>query len=280
MPEEESALQVEMVYQAKELLEALKRAKESSEFLVVHLLWGGCRLGCDPDSASELDEFLNKIRPEYKFFQIDIPWRLGTQEEVEPGKYVTLFDYREPQTEAYLVFRELAQCKLQQNAGFAPIESYSVPPWDRPHFPQVLIIDTREIDSTMLAELDQAASEDGLEDEDDLGPVTRKLISDSGEVILTLERLLPGSNPKDPASYKVDDWVRHRLRNLVSARGWRLQLLNEHLFRISDQLLQEDKAEESVYCVIRGSGPRNCIAYQRGPITSGCGVSKGTTHLN
>lgn len=233
----------------RELLTFIQSESRFQKTFVAHLFWQGCRNACHLES--NLEELIREFVELHddRVARVDIPWRLGCKTDED-----TFYDYRTLATPSYQLFREMVICKPQQLGGFNLIDSYSVPPWDRPHFPQLILIDGASVDASALQAVIDADTAD-------------KLFNSANELILSNE-------VKQGDEYHQDRTLQHNIRRIFPAKAVLLQLVNQHLYPRNDDdaNLQKEAVLQSLNCVIDGSGPRNCFSYRRGPIISGCGT--------
>jgi len=121
----------------------------SEKLVVVHVSWHSC-----PGCFGPLETVLLDLEKTHNVLILDVPWR------TENNQYA--YDYRYRITAVYRIWEQLVLGKLQRLGGFQEVETYPVPPWDRPHFPQVFLIDNRAIDQSCLEQLKSIHSRGGL----------------------------------------------------------------------------------------------------------------------
>lgn len=232
---------------AAELLAYLRQGACEEKYLLVHLFWGGCRKGCS--AGNNLDDALSEfVHNNPQVLRADIPWRLKLETPSD-----AFYDYRTLQTSAYQLFREALVCKIQKHGAFDEVDVYSAPPWDRPHFPQVLMINGSQMDAAVIDRLISADS-------------ACELINAGNEPILAKE-ISTG-----PHQYRLDWTIRDTIAEVFPNGSVLIQLVNEHFYPAPDDDDNLKKAEllETLSCTIAGPGDRICFRYIRGPIVNGC----------
>ncbi|MFG0334819.1 MAG: hypothetical protein ACF8TS_15800, partial [Maioricimonas sp. JB049] len=153
-----------------------------------------------------------------------VPWKAGADIEL-------------PTKPEFTLFTEMVRGHRQRFGHDTVVESYPVPPWDRPHFPQIFFIDSRSIDTASLdrlCELHRSGELFNCDDELNFGNV---------EVRLAVYRTFPHG-------------------------AVLLQLLNEHLFAVPNDDFQGTDFFATFDCVVdqfrrQAPDPESCFRYLR-----------------
>ena len=205
----------QIVFTVDDLLTRLDAVAQitMTKLVVVHVSWHGCSGCLGPLEAALLD-----LEKTHNVELLEVPWR------TEKKNFA--YDYRYRITAVYRVWEQLVLGKLQRLGGFQETETYPVPPWDRPHFPQVFLLDNRALDSNAIRKLQMIHTAGDL--------------INNGNEVMEVEK----ESHDDPQDFTVRDL----LRNVVSSHGVLLQMLNEHLFQRNDDELQKNALISTVEC--------------------------------
>lgn len=204
------------------LLAALSVATRTRRLLYIDGNWDGCS-GC---SNFELGQAIFSDRFQFQVVAGSVSWKAGAEPSL-------------PVLKEFKLFTEMVGGHQQAFGAEELVESYSVPPWDRPHFPQLFLLDGRLVDAPSLDALCALHSTGQLFDRND------ELNLDDVRVRLAVYRTL-----------------RHG--------AVLLQLLNEHLFAVPNDQFQEPPFWATFDCIVsqfraRPSDPESCFRYTRSP---------------
>jgi hypothetical protein len=204
------------------LLGRLSIAVQTRRLLFVDVNWSGCS-GC---SNPELGQAMFSQRVQLNTIFGSVTWKDGTDPNAPTHKEFTLFT-------------EMVRGHRQHFGADLPVESYPVPPWDRPHFPQLFFLDARRIDESSLCELCRLYS-------------AGVLFHPSGELNL------------------ADSAVRLAVYRTFQQGAVLIQLLNEHLFAVPNDQFQEPEFFATFECVLSQfrvvpNDPESCFRYERPP---------------
>ena len=215
-----------------ELIDSLRLAKKSSALLFVDVAWLGCSGCANTDVGSAIQQALLKY-PDVLFRSL--PWR-------DTSSYKSLVQ------PPFTVFMEIVRGHFQRFGEQRLVEAYSCrPPWARPHFPQFFFIDGRKVAADRVDTIEHLDS-------------NNELFNKNGELLLYLK--------KDFYSSKPNDELRNALTGTLFHGGVLLQLLNEHLFGLSNLAFQRTAFDETFECVVNQfqsnpAEPKSCFRYER-----------------
>jgi len=187
-------------------------------------------LGCSGCANTDVGSAIQQAQLKYPdvLFR-SLPWR-------DTSSYKSLV--KPP----FTVFAEIVRGHLQRLGAKQLVETYSCSPrWARPRFPQFFFIDGRKVATERV---------DRLEQFDDNGDI----FNGNGELLLYLS----GQN----------DTLRNTLTGILFHGGVLLQLLNEHLFGLSNLAFQRSAFDETFECVAKQfqfnpAEPMSCFRYER-----------------
>lgn len=202
------------------LLGRLSVAVRERRLLFVDVAWAGCSGCANVDLGAAI--FSDRVR--LNSLEAKIAWKDGS-------------DINLPTHKEFKLFTELMKSHRQVLGGGAVIESYPVPPWDRPHFPQLCFIDPRMIDVPSLEALCK--------------------LNQSGQLF----------DCNDELNFADAD-VRLAVYRTFQQGAVLLQMLNEHLFAVPNDQFQEIDFFASFDCVVdqfrrQPSDPESCFRYAR-----------------
>jgi hypothetical protein len=148
-------------------------------------------------------------------------------------------DPSKPTHKEFKLFTEMVRSHRQHFGADPIVESYAVPPWDRPHFPQLFFLDPRRVDVVSLCEL------------------------------CRLYKMGILFNSNDELNL-ADSAVRLAVYRTFQHGAVLIQLLNEHLFAVPNDQFQEPEFFATFDCVLgqfraTPADPESCFRYERPP---------------
>jgi hypothetical protein len=202
------------------LLGRLSVAVRTRRLLFVDVNWDGCS-GC---SNLELGQAMFSECVQLNSIFASVSWK----DDANPTK---------PTHKEFTLFTEMVRGHRQHFGADLLVESYPVPPWDRPHFPQLFFLDPRRVDESSLRELCRLYT-------------TGVLFTQDNDLNL------------------ADTQVRLAVYRTFQQGAVLIQLLNEHLFAVPNDQFQEPEFFATFDCVVNQfralpSDPESCFRYER-----------------